>query len=414
MRRISFTFALIFSFALAPLATFALDTPTSFAFHGSGYGHGVGLSQMGAKSMALAGATSDEILQYYFKDISIEALDDSQILRVNVGHMLRVARFSTATAEGVIELFDGDISDKSGISPLATIDNKGYLRFTMAGSNALPKIVVGNSVTEFKSGKIFTIRWSGTRYLAGVDSVVTLSQSGVTNKYRYGQMQLKVVKTGTNYYFEITNSVRLADEYLWGVSEMPSYWPIAALEAQVIASRSYALSKAGIIRKACDCDLYGKFNDQVFIGYSKELEKKYGQVWKSTVTNTTGLTLTQAGIPITAYFFSSSGGKTESALNAWGSERAYTQTVDDPGSLDIALNPNYVAWDREISAQVIATAFVLPDVISLEILGRNESGTVSEIRATSSSGAQAILSGEKFRSKTKIPSAWFDLISVQN
>ena len=63
MRRIRFTFALIFSFALAPLATFALDTPTTFAFHGSGYGHGVGLSQMGAKSMALAGATSDEILQ---------------------------------------------------------------------------------------------------------------------------------------------------------------------------------------------------------------------------------------------------------------------------------------------------------------------------------------------------------------
>ena len=183
---------------------------------------------------------------------------------------------------------------------------------------------------------------------------------------------------------------------------------------QAIASRSYALSKAGIIRKACDCDLYGKFNDQVFIGYSKELEKKYGQVWKSTVTNTTGLTITQAGIPITAYFFSSSGGKTESALNAWGSEREYTQIVDDPGSLDVALNPNYVAWDREISAQVIASAFVLPDVISLEILGRNESGTVSEIRATSSSGAQAILSGEKFRSKTKIPSAWFDLIGVQN
>ncbi|MEY4337562.1 MAG: hypothetical protein RL680_457, partial [Actinomycetota bacterium] len=59
-------------------------------------------------------------------------------------------------------------------------------------------------------------------------------------------------------------------------------------------------------------------------------------------------------------------------------------------------------------------AFVLPDVVSLEILGVNESGTVASIQATSSTGEQVVLRGETFRSRTKIPSAWFSLVSVQN
>jgi SpoIID/LytB domain protein len=195
---------------------------------------------------------------------------------------------------------------------------------------------------------------------------------------------------------------------------MPSYWPLAALQAQAIASRTYALSKAGIYRAACDCDLYGEISDQLFLGYAKELEFKYGLVWKQTVIETAGSVITQAGLPITAYFFSSSGGKTELALNAWGSARAFTQIVDDPGSLDIALNPRFVTWDRTVAQSVIAAAFLLPDVVTLEVFSRNESGTVGQIRATSSTGVQFTIRGETFRSRTKIPSAYFDLISVKN
>ena len=137
-------------------------------------------------------------------------------------------------------------------------------------------------------------------------------------------------------------------------------------------------------------------------------------LWKETVTRTSGLVITHNAKPITAYFFSSSGGKTELAINAWGSARGYTQIVDDPGSLDITLNPRFVAWDREVTQSVVAAAFLLPDVVTLDILSINESGTVAQIQATSSNGTQVRLRGETFRSRTKIPSAWFDLVSVQN
>jgi len=78
-------------------------------------------------------------------------------------------------------------------------------------------------------------------------------------------MQFRAVKAATlGYRIEVTNSVRLSDEYLWGISEVPSSWPEAALQAQAIASRTYAMSKAGIYRSSCDCDLYGEISDQSF------------------------------------------------------------------------------------------------------------------------------------------------------
>ena len=393
----------------------AKDIPTDFSFTGSGYGHGVGMSQMGARSMAISGSSAPQILQYFYKDVVIEPVDDSKILRVNIGHLLTNTKISTGTDGAIIQLFEGDVGDKGDVLPLAVLSTKSSLNLTVLGASVVPSISVGKKVTSFVKGRSFTIRWSGTRYLTGVDALISVTHNSATKRYRYGQIQVRVVKDPVlGYRLELTNSVRLSDEYLWGISEMPSFWPIEALKAQVIASRSYAMSKAGIYRSACDCDLYGEISDQMFLGYAKEIEKKYGVIWKETVSQTVGLVMTQGGKPITAYFSSSSGGKTELALNAWGSAKPFTQIVDDPGSLDITLNPRFVKWSRTVSQQLIATAFLLPDVVALEIVSRNESGTVGQIRATSSTGAQFTIRGETFRSRTKIPSAYFDLVGVQN
>jgi len=403
--------ALLFVFSTLIATAHAADVPTVFSFQGSGYGHGVGLSQMGARSMALAGQNSEQILKYFYKDIAIEPKDDSKILRVNIGHLLSSAKISSTLKGSQLQIIQGDMGSENVIPVFSLADS---VTFSIIGSTVSPRLTIGKTAQVLTRSKTFTIRWSGTRYLDGPDTIISVTHSGFTQKYRYGQIQVKAVKSPTGYRIEMTNSVRLADEYLWGVSEMPSFWPVAALEAQAIASRTYALSKAGIYRSACDCDLYGEISDQTFLGYAKEIEKKYGVVWKEVVTRTTGLTITQAGLPITAYFFSSSGGKTELALNAWGSTKAYTQIVDDPGSLDLTLNPRFVSWNREVPQSIIAAAFLLPDVVSLEILGVNESGTVTQIQATSSKGVKVVLRGETFRSRTKIPSAWFSLVSVQN
>jgi len=409
-----FLAAIIFVSAFITPAS-AQELPAEFIFRGSGYGHGVGMSQMGARSMALAGKTSTEILQYFYKDVLVEPLDDSQILRVNIGHLLSSTRISTKTPGGVIQLFTGDIGSQIDAVPIAVFSAGATLNLSVLGSSVVPNVVVDKKSNAFAKNRSFTIRWSGTRYLEGIDALISVTHLGATKRYRYGQMVVKAVRDKTlGFRLELTNAVRLSDEYLWGVSEMPSFWPIAAIQAQAIASRSYALSKAGIYRASCDCDLYGEISDQMFLGYAKEIENKFGAIWKSVVTETAGLVITQASRPITAYFFSSSGGKTELAVNAWGSSRAFTQIVDDPGSLDATLNPRFVTWERKLSQAVVAKAFLLPDVVQLEILTRNESGTIGQIRATSSTGVQTTLRGETFRSRSKIPSAYCDLVGMQN
>jgi SpoIID/LytB domain protein len=404
------------AFALvAPPQASGVDTPTEFAITGAGYGHGVGLSQIGARSKALEGETATAILDYYYKDVVIQPLDDSKILRVNVGHLLSTARIATSTPDATLQIFSGDIGDAQDVAPIAVVPVKSSLTFSILGSTVVPSVVTGKQVTSLPRNRIFTVRWSGTRYAPGVDGVVSLTHSSLTTRYRYGQMQFRAVRASTlGFRLEITNSVRLADEYLWGISEVPSSWPAAALEAQAIASRTYALNKAGIYRAACDCDLYGEISDQKFLGYAKEIEKGWGKFWKAAVTNTAGLTLTQNNLPIAAYFGSSTGGLTETALNAWGSERTYTQIIPDPGSLDPKLNPRFFTWKRSVTQASVALAFALPDVATLEIVSKNASGTVGLIRATSTTGVQKTLRGETFRSRTKIPSAYFDLVGVQN
>ena len=400
---------------ILPSQSSAIDIPATFQVQGAGYGHGVGMSQIGARAKALAGETASAIISYYYKDVAIEPLDDTKILRVNIGHLLTSARMATGTQDATMHIFSGDIGDAQDVSPLAVVPVKSSLNFAILGSTVLPSIVTGKKTVSIPRNRIFTVRWSGTRYLPGVEGVISLSHTNTTKKYRYGQMQFRAVKAATlGYRIEVTNSVRLSDEYLWGISEVPSSWPEAALQAQAIASRTYAMSKAGIYRTACDCDLYGEISDQSFLGYAKEIEKGWGQFWKAAVTNTTGLTITQAGKPITAYFGSSTGGLTETAVNAWGTEKAFTQIVADVSSLDPVINPRFYRWDREITQASVAAAFLLPDVVTLEIVTKNATGTVGTIKATSSTGIQKSLRGETFRSRTKIPSAYFDLVGMQN
>ena len=400
---------------ISPPQASATNIPDSFQFKGAGYGHGVGMSQIGARAKALAGESATAILSYYYKDVTIEPLDDTKVLRVNIGHLLTSVKMATGTPDATMQIFTGDIGDAQNVIPIAVVPVKSTLNFNILGSTVLPSVVAGTKTVSLPRDRTFTVRWSGTRYLTGVDGVVSLSHTGTTKKYRYGQMQFRAVKAATmGYRIEVTNSVRLSDEYLWGVSEVPSSWPEAALQAQAIASRSYAMSKAGIYRSSCDCDLYGEISDQSFLGYAKETEKGWGRFWKAAVTNTVGLTITQAGKPITAYFGSSSGGLTETSGNAWGTQNSFTHSVTDLSSLDPVLNPRFYQWDRTVTQSSVAAAFALPDVVSLEVVMKNTTGTVATIRATSSAGIKKSLRGETFRSRTKIPSAYFDLVGMQN
>jgi len=372
----------------------AVEIPPRFEFTGNGYGHGVGMSQIGAKARAVSGESATAILNYYYKDVQVVPYADTHTIRVNIAHLVKSIAFTTHTPGARIDVFEGDIGNATESMPVTSFATKKRATFTIA---SMPK------------QKALTLRWIGE------NPIITMSQGSATTKYKYGYITIKVLKGA----LVVTNTLSLRDEYLWGISEVPSSWPAAALEAQAIASRSYALSKLGLIRPSCDCQVYSQISDQNFVGYSKESEPRFGQLWKDAVSRTiidtsTSLVVLSNGKPAQTYFFSSSGGATQTTRDAWGEATAFTQSVPDSASVDITLNPRFASWKASSTQELVAKAFLLPNVVSLEILSRNQAGAVTYIAATSSEGVTKKLRGDTFRSRAKLPSPWFTLVGVQN
>ena len=373
------------------------QAPASFSFTGSGYGHGVGMSQIGAKARALAGESATAILNYYYKDVVVTPVVDSHTIRVNIGTSLKEFSVAGTNVSTVVQIFDGDLPLNSPALPVLTMGAKQRVNFILQDKS----ITLG----AIKS-KALTIRWIGP------SPTISVTQSGSTERFRYGQIQAKVVKG----LMEVTTSLSLHDEYLWGISEVPSNWPAAVLEAQAIAARSYALSKIATIKPSCDCHVYSHIADQNFVGFSKEAEPKIGKLWKAAVVRTnidtsTSLAILSKGKPIQAYYSSSSGGATQTTLDAWGTATAYTQSVSDTASVEVKNNPRFAKWNASADQRIVATAFLLPDIITLEIMSRNTAGAVTYIKGTSSNGSTKLLRGDTFRSRVKIPSPYFTLVN---
>ena len=395
LQRALSAFLLALTFVAIPHAY--AEVPALFSFTGSGFGHGVGMSQMGAKIRALSGESATAILNYYYKDVVVAPYPDTATIRVNIAHAVRTLSLLTNAADSSMQIYAGDIPIGTSATPV----------LNFAARQKVTVQLEANSLTfngQVAPGKVFTVRWFGAT------PVITFSQSNITTRYRYGQIQIKIVKKA----LEVTNSLSVHDEYLLGLSEMPSHWPPAALEAQVIVARSYALSKIGVVRSDCDCHVYDHISDQNFVGYAKEIEKKIGINWRSAVLRTnvdsaTSLTVLSQGKPIQAYYFSSSGGATQTTQDAWGQPSAYTQSVADPGSLDPAHNPRFAKWSATSTQALVAAAFLLPNITTLEILSRNSAGAVTSIKGIASDGAFKILRGDTFRSRAKIPSPYFYL-----
>jgi SpoIID/LytB domain protein len=372
------------------------QAPASFSFTGSGYGHGVGMSQIGAKARALAGESATAILNYYYKDVVVTPVVDSHTIRVNIGTSLKEFSVAGTNVSTVVQIFDGDLPLNSPALPVLTMGAKQKVNFILQDKS----ITLG----AIKS-KALTIRWIGP------SPTISVTQSGSTERYRYGQIQVKIVKG----LMEVTTSLSLHDEYLWGISEVPSNWPAAVLEAQAIAARSYALSKIATIKPSCDCHVYSHIADQNFVGFSKEAEPKIGKLWKAAVVRTnidtfTSLAILSKGKPIQAYYSSSSGGATQTTLDAWGTATAYTQSDSDTASDEVKNNPRFAKWNASADQRIVATAFLLPDIITLEIMSRNTAGAVTYIKGTSSNGSTKLLRGDTFRSRVKIPSPYFTLV----
>jgi stage II sporulation protein D len=138
------------------------------------------------------------------------------------------------------------------------------------------------------------------------------------------------------------------DAYLQGVLplEAPSSWPGAALQAQAIVARTYALGRRSLSRPY---DVRADDGDQRWGGVEAE-----SPAATAAVQATRGLTLVYAGAPAAVFYSSCCGGHTADSVATWGGTAfPYLRGVADPHCVPA---PDY-RWQREVALDRVVAAF---------------------------------------------------------
>ncbi len=111
------------------------------------------------------------------------------------------------------------------------------------------------------------------------------------------------------------------ERYLEGIAEVPPSWPAAALQAQAIAARSYALATTGWSGQQgepLDTPICSTSSCQVYGGIPTEPVTGIGR-WYAAVRRTSGLVLLSDGRPADTVYFSTSNGRTYGNEDVFGS-----------------------------------------------------------------------------------------------
>ncbi len=191
----------------------------------------------------------------------------------------------------------------------------------------------------------------------------------------------------------LVNHVGLED-YLYGVlyHEVSPRWPIEALKAQAIASRTYALYQKSI-NETKDFDLTSDFYSQVYGGKTSE---KYRTT--RAIDLTRGKVLIYEGKLLPAYFHATCGGYTEDASELWNTELAPLKSVK---CNFCRLSPHY-RWENSLSLEEMMEKFArggykdFSKIISLIPKDRNPSGRLKTLNVITDSG-EINISAKDFR-----------------
>ena len=182
------------------------------------------------------------------------------------------------------------------------------------------------------------------------------------------------------------------EKYLSSVvgSEMPAKWPLEALKAQAIASRTYALKQKG--NSLYDIDSTNK--NQVYSGLE-------ARTYKTTraVRSTRSLVLTYKNKLINALFHSSSGGMTENSQDVWKNEYPYLSSVKD-----FDKNNPKLRWQKKFSNEELKSLFPkIGGIKKIEIQNLTNTGRVKNVKLLGYYGSDQ-MSGVDIRKRLNLKS----------
>src|SRR4051795_4811503 len=365
--------------ALTLCGTAFAASSSNFTIRGAGFGHGIGLSQYGAYGYAAHGASSAGIVLHYFKDTHLGNA---------AGRTIRV----------LLQSGNGTVWVSAA---------------TRAGNHKLDST---KSYRLVRKGLAVELRAAAGKRIATMDGVVPVSSSsgsfvlggrainGLSGGRYRGTLE---VRPGTFGGLAAVNALSL-DDYIKGVivGEMPTSWPQQALEAQAIVARSYALTTdaGGAI-----FDQYPDTRSQMYYGMSRETTGA-----NQAVNATSGAVLMYGDAVVPAYYFSTSGGRTENIENAWPGTAPvpYLKSVDDPYD---NLSPRHrwrFVWSRsQLDAKL--GNFVKGKLRSIKVTKRGVSPRVVDATVIGSRGRVSV-TGPQLRSRLGLFDTWVYFVNSKS
>ncbi len=200
------------------------------------------------------------------------------------------------------------------------------------------------------------------------------------------------------------------EKYLYSVvcSEVISTWPEHCLKSQAVAARTYATYYSTIERKyrTKEYDVNDTMDSQVYKGYNNEVDRV-----RKAVDETAGVMIYYKDRVIPAFFFSTSGGMTESSENVWSVAIPYLKAVPDV----VETKPERKPWVRTYSREEVKERLAKRDidigtVQSMKVKSRSESGRVMELEIKGSKSS-VVLKKEKIRYAFGMNSRRFEVLN---
>ena len=339
-------------------------TEPVFVVTGSGYGHGAGMSQYGAFAQANAGRSATDILAFYYPG--------TQRGR-RTGTKLRVLLAQAATSLAISSPAPYTARDAAGQTyelPAGSVTLGPELQLPIDG---VPTTVLGPLTITPATGSLISL---GSRSYHGT---------------------LEVSSTGKA--LQAIDVVGL-EAYVEGVvpGEVPGTWPVAALQAQAIAARSYALAAR---MKGKAWDLYSDGRSQQYHGAGSETPET-----TAAVKATAGAVLVYGGAVATTVYSSSSGGWTQSGLDAFGLDLPYLPAQDDPWD---TASPFHAWQPRAYTARKLAKALGLRAPVTDVRVRFSPSARAMSITVTGADGSSLAVAGSEARRRLALRSTAFHL-----
>lgn len=202
-----------------------------------------------------------------------------------------------------------------------------------------------------------------------------------------------LIKTGDNTFTAV--NILPVEDYVRGVlyHEVSHRWPIEAIKAQAVATRTYAFYRKKV-NEGKEFDVTNDIYSQVYGGRTSE---KYRT--NIAVNQTFGQILVFNGEVLPAYFHASCGGHTEDASEMWNHKGLYplkgnvcVYCVDSP----------HYQWKKnyqlsKIQEKLNANGHNLGLIKDIRVSERSRSGRARTLEITTREGKTVKVSGKDFR-----------------